>query len=408
MKLVLLSGGSGKRLWPLSNDQRSKQFIKAFKNENDELESMVQRVWKQLDETNLQKDAFIATGEGQRSLLKNQLDIEDEKIISEPSRRDTFPAIVLAASYLFSKIGSSKDEVMIVQPVDPFVDVAFFEKIKELEPLIKKTKASLALVGIKPTIPSEKFGYIVPEEFQSNKVKMFQEKPKTEIAEELISRGAVWNAGVFGLKIGVLIDYLESLGYPVEYDELVKSYEELPKNSFDYEFSEKQENISFIQYDGYWKDLGTWNTLTEEVGDKIIGKASALIDSQNTHIINETDLPIAVIGVKDLVVAAGAEGIFVSTKEASPRIKEIPEHFFETIHYTEENWGNRRTIYSTEKAHASCYEVINGKSLKLELQDNQKLSRLSGEGIFTYRGKSVAITGSNELIFVIVTEEIKE
>lgn len=130
MKLVLLSGGSGKRLWPLSNDQRSKQFIKAFKNENDELESMVQRVWKQLDETNLQKDAFIATGEGQRSLLKNQLDIEDEKIISEPSRRDTFPAIVLAASYLFSKIGSSKDEVMIVQPVDPFVDVAFLKRSK--------------------------------------------------------------------------------------------------------------------------------------------------------------------------------------------------------------------------------------------------------------------------------------
>ncbi|MDU0403273.1 hypothetical protein KF7HA_01605 [Lactococcus lactis] len=113
--------------------------------------------------------------------MKNQLDIEDEKIISEPSRRDTFPAIVLAASYLFSKIGSSKDEVMIVQPVDPFVDVAFFEKIKELEPLIKKTKASLALVGIKPTIPSEKFGYIVPEEFQSNKVKMFQEKPKQKL-----------------------------------------------------------------------------------------------------------------------------------------------------------------------------------------------------------------------------------
>ncbi|MCJ1968898.1 sugar phosphate nucleotidyltransferase [Lactococcus carnosus] len=408
MKLVLLSGGSGKRLWPLSNNQRSKQFIKAFKNEDEELESMVQRVWKQLADANLQKDSFIATGEGQRSLLRNQLDIEDDKIITEPSRRDTFPAIVLAASYLYSKIGASREEIMIIQPVDPFVDVAFFEKIKELDSLIRETNTSLGLVGIKPTLPSEKYGYIVPESTKSNRVKKFQEKPKREVAEKLINNGAVWNAGVFGLKIGTLVDYLEDFGFPVEYDELVKSYEKLPKNSFDYEFSEKQKSISFIQYDGYWKDLGTWNTLTEEVGDKVIGNTSVLIDSQNTHIINETDYPIAVIGVKDLVIAAGAEGIFVSTKEASPRVKEVPEHFFETIHYVEEDWGTRKKLYNTEKAHASCYEVIDNKSLEIELKDNQKLSRLSGEGIIAYRGNKVTITGINELIFVIVTEEIRE
>lgn len=408
MKIILLSGGSGKRLWPLSNNQRSKQFIKAFKKDNDKLESMVQRVWNQLAIAGIQGDSFISTGESQLSLLKNQLDIEEKKIITEPARRDTFPAIVLAASYLYSIIGADREELMIVQPVDPFVDNSFFEKIKELESLLNDTKATLGLVGITPSFPSEKYGYIVPESFQSNKVKMFQEKPSKQIAEKLISNGAVWNAGVFGLKIGTLIDYLKNHGYPVEYDELVKSYDKLPKNSFDYEFSEKQKDIAFIQYKGYWKDLGTWNTLTEEIGEKVIGESSVLIDSKNTYIINETDLPIAAIGVTDLIIAAGAEGILISTKESSPRVKEIPEHFFETIHYVEEEWGTRKTLYHTEKAHANCYEIINSKTIKIVLQDNQKLSRLSGEGIFSYRGKTLSITGIDELVFVIVTEEIAE
>ena len=86
-------------------------------------------------------------------------------------------------------------------------------------------------------------------------------------------------------------------------------------------------------------------------------------------------------------------------------MKEIPEHFFETIHYFEEDWGNRKTLYHTEKAHASCYEIIDNKSIEIELQYNQKLSRLSGEGIIAYRGKKVTVTGIDELILVIVTEE---
>lgn len=401
MKLVLLSGGSGKRLWPLSNNQRSKQFIKALKNENGALDSMVQRVWRQLGEAGLQSDTYIVTGEGQRSLLKSQLDISDDRIIVEPSRRDTFPAIALAATYLYSVVGVAKEETMLVLPVDPYVDVAFFEKIKELDELLTKTQAMLGLVGITPTLPSEKYGYIVPETGSTNKVKRFQEKPKQTVAEQLIKEGAVWNAGVFGLKISTLLDLLEI----TDYHELSEHYETLPKNSFDYEFSEKQENIAFISYDGYWKDLGTWNTLTEEVESEKIGHTSVLIDTKNTHVINETSLPIAAIGVENLVISAGPEGILVSTKEASPRVKEIPNAFFETIHYVEEDWGLRKTLYHTEKAHASCYEMVDDKSITINLSANQTLFRLSGEGIISYKGKQVEVMGVDELIFIVVSEE---
>lgn len=405
MKLVLLSGGSGKRLWPLSNNQRSKQFIKALKNENGVLESMVQRVWKQLDEAGLQNDTFIATGAGQKSLLKNQLGISEDRIIIEPSRRDTFPAIALAASYLHSKVGVSLNETLVVLPVDPYVDVDFFKKVTELDQLLENTNSTLGLVGIEPTLPSEKYGYIVPESIELSKVKKFQEKPSKETAKKLIENGAVWNAGVFGLKVGTLINLLTDQNIDTDYDALVKNYDSLPKNSFDYEFSEKQSDISFLRYEGYWKDLGTWNTLTEEISDDKIGNTSILIDSNQTNIINETSLPIAAIGVDNLVIAAGPEGIFVSTKEASPRVKEIPADFFETIRYMEEDWGTRKTLYHTDKAHATCFEVVDNQKLTINLADNQNLLRLSGEGIIAYKGKSVEITGLEQLVFVVVSEE---
>ena len=405
MKLVLLSGGSGKRLWPLSNNQRSKQFIRAFKNpDTGGLESMVQRVWRQLAEAGMQDSAYIATGEGQKALIKKQLGIETDRIIVEPSRRDTYPALLLAASYLHT-IGMIDDELMIVCPVDPYVDVSFFEKLTELEKLLNSTEASLGLVGILPTFPSEKYGYIVPEKAGSSRVQRFQEKPSTKVATELIAQCAVWNAGVFGVNIGTLLDEIKKFGLPVKFDELVKAYDKLPKSSFDYEFSEKQKNISYLVYDGFWKDLGTWNTLTEEADTESIGSNAIQIDCEDTLIVNEIDIPVAVIGGKDLIIAAGPEGILVSTKQESPRVKEIPEGFFETVHYVEEEWGIRKTLYHSDKAHASSYEVLNDKSVTLTLAENQSIYRLSGKGIIFYRGKEVTLQGIDEFIFMVVTEE---
>ncbi|ALC82650.1 MULTISPECIES: sugar phosphate nucleotidyltransferase [Bacillus] len=342
MKLILLSGGSGKRLWPLSNDSRSKQFLKILENEQGIAESMVQRVWNQLKNVNLSNNTVIATSKSQVDMIQSQLENEAGLII-EPCRRDTFPAIALAASFLYSEGGVNPDEVVAVLPVDPYVQNNFFDKVKELETVISETNSDLALIGVTPTYPSEKYGYIVPEansgDSAYSSVERFTEKPKENVAEELIEKGALWNCGVFAFRLRYVLSILEQKGYPTDYFELLAQYESFPKISFDYEVVEKAEKISVVSYDGYWKDLGTWNTLTEEMSTKQLGKGVICDKTQNTHLINELDIPVTVLGANNLVVAASPDGILVAEKEASPQIKELVSGFDQRPMYEERRWG---------------------------------------------------------------------
>jgi len=347
MKLVLLSGGSGKRLWPLSNDTRSKQFLKVLENKEGKNESMVQRVWGQIEAVGLDNSAVIATSKMQLDMIHSQVD-KGIPLIIEPERRDTFPAIALAVSYLYSEERVSEDEVVVVLPVDPYVEDAFFEKVKELEVVLQSSNADLALMGVKPTYPSSKYGYIVPcDKMNANEhfmVEGFTEKPSEEEAEELINLHALWNCGVFAFKLGYLLEILKEKGFSLEFDLLEKDYQMLPKISFDYEVVEKANRIVALPYDGYWKDLGTWNTLTEEMATSQIGKGVLTDDSDNTHLVNELDIPVTVLGVKDVVVAASPDGILVADKASSPKIKEIIGDWNYPPMYEERLWGWSRVL----------------------------------------------------------------
>ncbi|MFD0671323.1 sugar phosphate nucleotidyltransferase [Cohnella sp. GCM10027633] len=347
MKIVLLSGGSGKRLWPLSNDSRSKQFLKLLENSEGNLESMVQRIWRQIRAVGLEESAYVATGESQLDIIYSQLGM-DVPVIVEPCRRDTFAAIALTATYLYSVVGVGLEEVVAVMPVDPFVDDRFFRTIKSLEDHVRQSGADLALIGVKPTYPSEKYGYIVPvereESAQANtesyrKVGRFAEKPREDEAQRLIDRGALWNCGVFAFKLDYLIQLLIQMGLPIHYEEAVKQYTRIRKISFDYEVVEKAANVVVTSYDGGWKDLGTWNTLSEEVGASVIGKGLLSEDTENSHIINELDIPIVGVGLRDLVIAASPDGILVSDKASSPRLKEMLGQFDQRPMYEERRWG---------------------------------------------------------------------
>ena len=161
MNIILLSGGSGKRLWPLSNDIRSKQFIKIFKKEDGTYESMVQRVYRQIKKVDTDATVTIATGKTQVSAIHNQLG-EDVGISVEPCRRDTFPAIALATAYLVDVMHVAPSESVVVCPVDPYVEDGYFEALKELSEQADKCEANLVLMGIEPTYPSEKYGYPLP------------------------------------------------------------------------------------------------------------------------------------------------------------------------------------------------------------------------------------------------------
>ncbi|WP_309089147.1 sugar phosphate nucleotidyltransferase [Domibacillus sp.] len=347
MKLVLLSGGSGTRLWPLSNDARSKQFLKVLESKDKNLESMVQRVWGQLTSVGLSESAVIATSKSQVDMIHSQLGYQVPLII-EPSRRDTFPAIALAASFLYTVENTDLSEVVAILPVDPYVEDRFFNRVKDLGTALQESDADLALMGVEPTFPSSKYGYIVPSsdavETDYRPVSRFTEKPNEETASQLIEEGALWNCGVFAFKLGYLISILKENGLPIEYDLLLEEYANLPKISFDYEVVEKTDNIVMIPYDGYWKDLGTWNTLTEEMAAEQIGKGVVCAESSNTHLINELDIPVTVLGVSNAVVAVSPDGILVADKEKSPKIKELVGGFDNRPMYEERRWGWYRVL----------------------------------------------------------------
>ena len=172
MKIVLLSGGSGKRLWPLSNDIRSKQFLKVLKKEDGSYESMVQRVYRQIqcakEEENMNVDITIATGSSQVDSIKSQLG-EAVDIVVEPERRDTFPAILLSAGYLYYEKKVPLDETVIVLPVDPYANLGYFKLLAEMDRQVKSQKSDIVLMGINPTYPSAKYGYIIPLQNRQNK-----------------------------------------------------------------------------------------------------------------------------------------------------------------------------------------------------------------------------------------------
>lgn len=343
MHIILLSGGSGKRLWPLSNDIRSKQFIKIFKTDNG-FESMVQRVYRQVKSVDSSATVTIATSKSQVSAIHNQLG-EDVGVSVEPCRRDTFPAIALATAYLHDVKHIDEDEAVVVCPVDPYVNDDYFCALKQLCELAQNGTANLVLMGINPTYPSEKYGYIMPvSKEEVSKVSEFKEKPDAATAQKYINAGGLWNGGVFAYKLKYVLDRAHELIDFTDYHDLFAKYESLKKISFDYAVVEHEKDIAVLRFAGQWKDLGTWNTLTEAMEEPSIGKVILNDTCSNVHVINELDVPVLVMGGKDLVVAASSEGILVSDKEESSYIKPYVDSIDQQIMFAEKSWGSYRVL----------------------------------------------------------------
>lgn len=344
MNIILLSGGSGKRLWPLSNDVRSKQFIKLFKDDNNVYESMVQRVYRQITTVDPNAKVTIATSKSQASAIKNQLG-EKVSVCVEPRRKDTFPAILLAAAFLHDALGVSEDESIAVCPVDPYVDNSYFESIEQLEKLVQRGTANLTLMGIEPTYPSEKYGYIIPQTSDAvSLVREFKEKPNRAAAEKYLTQNALWNAGVFAFKLGYLLEKAHAMVDFTDYRDLYSKYKTLEKISFDYAVVEKEQSIQVMRYNGSWKDVGTWNMMSEVMADDIKGKAVMDESCINTQVVNELNIPIICMGCKDMVIAASGDGILVSDKERSGYMKPYVEEVDSDAMFAEKSWGTYTVI----------------------------------------------------------------
>ena len=400
MQLVLLSGGSGKRLWPLSNNARSKQFLPLLEKEDGSMESMVQRVVRQARETNLTTHITLATNVSQLDIITNQLG-DQVSVVTEPERRDTFPAIALAASYLSLAKNCSDDEVVVIMPCDPYTEIGYFETIARMVECVQHDVAELVLMGITPTYPSAKYGYVVPQPTANGQeptvnslpVARFTEKPTVAVAEELLKQGALWNGGVFAFRLGYMMNIVRKYITSASFEDTRSRYSEFPKISFDYEVAEKAQSVAVVPFTGQWKDLGTWNTLTDELRQHTIGNAVLGPKCENTHVINELQNPIFVDGVKDIVVAASPDGILVCAKKETENIKKSVENLTPRPMYEERRWGTYRVLDDTtysDGSHSLTKSITlkPGKNISYQIHHHraETWTFVQGEGLFVLNG----------------------
>lgn len=403
LHIVLLSGGSGSRLWPLSNSTRSKQFLKVLRDADGNPISMVQRVFNQLSSLDFDFDITIATSSDQVASIEMQVS-NGYALVIEPERRDTAPAIMLACANLKFEQGADPHDSVIVLPIDTYADDDYYyAAISELDEALRFSDCDIVLLGVRPTYPSEKFGYIIPLEPEKpfSDVKQFKEKPTVEEAVELISRGSLWNCGVFAFKLQYVLEKMREYVELDEYDQAIEKYSQLPKNSFDYEIVENADCIGVVPYLGAWKDLGTWNTLTEEMEDKYAGRA--VVDTEtceNVHVINETMLPMIVSGVRDSVIIATHDGILVSGKEASSssRLKKLISQVSALRPmYERRLWGEYRVL------DIGTYDGVHSLTKELVIKQGEQLSyqrHLSRSEVWTI------VCGHGEVVLDGVTREV--
>ncbi len=399
MYYVLLSGGSGKRLWPLSSSARPKQYIKLVNKENNSMDtcSMLQRVWEQLEEAGMASNTVICAGENQVELIHSQ--VRTKAVVIEPEARDTFPAVMLSCAYLHSRLNADREDYVAFLPVDPYTEQKYFESIRRLEGIVKTTEAQVGLLGVVPTFAATKYGYILPAEDRKEylTVKGFEEKPTEERAEELLAQNALWNCGVFCVKIGDLLDKASEYQVAEGYEEMFRDYGKLPKISFDYEVLQKAEKLVAVKFEGFWKDLGTWDAMAEQMNTDTKGNVIMDETSADTQVINELDIPVTVMGAKNMVVVVSNDGILVADKNEAARVKDVTAAVEYKSKYEERRWGTLETLHESREGGVSTltrkikiYEGMNS-SYHFHKDRDEIWTVLSGRGELILEGNKISL-----------------
>lgn len=405
MNIVLLSGGSGKRLWPLSNHTRSKQFLQLLKKNEDEYESMMQRIYRQIHQVEGKHTVIIAANQTQIDSITNQLPREIE-FVMEPKRRNTFPAVLLSAAYLAFEKKVSLEEPILVLRVDPYVEESYFRALTIMEQVVAENRAQLVLMGVSPTYPSEKYGYIQCREGEKYtngelvyEVSSCYSKPDVETAKSYLKSGAYWNGGVFACKLGFIMEHLETQLQVTSYDDVVKSYERIESISFEQKMLEETKSIAMVPYVDNWKSLGTWNTLTEEMEQNTIGEVITDDTTENTHIINELSIPMLVLGAKNLIVAASPDGILISDKATSSYMKPYVDQLDNRPMFEQRRWGEYKVLdYVTYedgmKSLTKHLQMNPGEMISYQShsQRTEIWTIVDGEGVLVLDDKESAVT----------------
>ncbi|ALP38865.1 mannose-1-phosphate guanylyltransferase [Paenibacillus sp. IHB B 3084] len=382
MRIVLLCGGAGKRLWPLSNDIRSKLFLRLLPAPDGQKESMLGRVYRQLTVAGLDASALLLAHRNQVNLAFRHTESR-LPVLGEPAKRGTFTAAALAAAYLHTR-GTGLNEILCIAPADMFAGENFFQSVAGLPDLLLDSGADLAMLGTRPSHPSDQYGYIVPDQeiTRAHKasyalVARFTEKPDRIGAQQLISQGALWNCGIYAFTLRYMLSCMKRCNLPLNDKELRAMYDDLPIRSFDEEVAEHAEHAVVLPYDGEWCDIGSWQALTEQLGSRVIGRGQISGPAQGTHIVNELPYPLHVIGVENIIAAASPDGILIAAKSYAHAIKEQLGALPLYPMHGETAWGSYRVL--DEFDHRSLNDIL---AIRLTVLPDQRLNgRIHGSGL---------------------------
>ncbi len=343
MKAVILAGGSGTRLWPLSRRCFPKQFLKIGDDE-----TLLQKTAGRLLSRVSPEDLVVITNEEYRFHVRAQLEHlyrepEDGHIICEPVGRNTAPAIALTIKYFMERCGADPNEVILISPSDHIITPEEkFARYLEAAEEVART-GHIVTFGVHPYRPETGYGYIqrgepAPAEptadgIQAYRVKRFVEKPDLELAKKyLLSGDYYWNSGMFAFTIGTMLDELKAHApdifekMNVGFEEMLENFHRMPNISIDYAVMEKSKHVMVLPMDITWSDVGSWDSVHEildkdENSNVKIGDVLD-IDTKNSLIIGNRRL-ITTVGLEDVVVVETEDAVLVSRRGDAQRVKEV-------------------------------------------------------------------------------------
>lgn len=420
MKIIILAGGGGTRLFPLSRTSYPKQFLK-IGSDKTLLAETIQR-FLQIAEP---KDIIIVTNEEYFYHVKAEIQenkAEGIHIILEPVQRNTAPAIALAVRYCIDVLGSSPDETMLIAPSDHLIKPAGIF-IKDVENVIKAAlDDKVVTLGIKPDKPETGYGYIkIGKAWKHGGyiAERFVEKPNDELAKKYLEDGNYyWNSGMYAFSINIFDDELSKYQAEISnlyknnsYEELTEKFEEMPNVSIDYAIAEKSDRVVVIPINAYWSDIGSWDAIYDALDkdeQKNVKDGDCIsLDCSNSLIIGSERL-IAGIGLDDMILIETDDVILAAKKGESQKVKELVGHIKklnrkEASEHTTgyRPWGNYRIISEGPHYKVKKITVYPGHTLSLQMHyhRSEHWVVISGTAKVTI-DKEEKFISENESIFI--------
>ncbi|MDK2983526.1 MAG: mannose-phosphate guanylyltransferase / mannose-6-phosphate isomerase [Thermococcaceae archaeon] len=409
MKTLILAGGKGTRLWPLSRELMPKQFIRIFDST-----SLFQKTVERALKFSKPKEIFIVTNREYKFRVMDDLrelgiEVPEENILLEPVGKNTLPAIFWGMKAIEENYGKSKVTVL---PSDHLIRVND-DYIKAFENAEKLADKYFITFGIKPTRPHTGYGYIKPGEKLEGgyRVAEFKEKPDYETAKRYVEEGYYWNSGMFLFDSSLFIEEVKNLAPEVynafeDAKSIEEAYEKVPEISVDYGIMEKTNKAAVVPLNTYWNDLGSFDALYEAFEKDEHGNAVSIrgfkgdyinVDSKDNLII--TERLTATVGVEDLVIIDTGDALLVAKKGETQKVKEVYKKLVEKgderalVHRTAYRpWGSYTVLEEGERYKIKRLTVLPGKRLSLQRHYHRS------EHWVVVRGTAKVKVGDKELL----------